>query len=85
MLQQLRQEVSITATTTTQSTTIPINIDSSANNVHDSIKATTEIHDNHSNDELTLSVLCRTPLQVMAACQIDWVQEIILDFLEVIQ
>jgi hypothetical protein len=31
----------------------------------------------------SLSVLCRTPLQVMAACQIEWLEEIVLDFLEV--
>lgn len=30
-----------------------------------------------------LSVLCRTPAQVTAACNIDWLGEIVLDFLEV--
>jgi collagenase-like PrtC family protease len=30
-----------------------------------------------------LSVLCRTPLQVFAACRIQWLEEIVLDFLEV--
>lgn len=30
-----------------------------------------------------LSVLCRTPAQVTAACAIDWLDEVVLDFLEV--
>lgn len=30
-----------------------------------------------------LSLLCRTPQQVAAACEVPWLQEVVLDFLEV--
>ena len=30
-----------------------------------------------------ISVLCRTPEQVAAACEVEWLEEVVLDFLEV--
>jgi hypothetical protein len=38
---------------------------------------------NLENTKPTLSVLCRTPAQVKAACSIEWLDEIIVDFLEI--
>ena len=38
---------------------------------------------NLENTKPSISVLCRTPAQVRAACSIEWLDEIIVDFLEI--
>jgi collagenase-like PrtC family protease len=42
-------------------------------------------HQNKNENSMkpSLSVLCRTPAQVRAACSIEWLDEIIVDFLEI--
>ena len=40
--------------------------------------------DREDTTDVKLSVLCRNPRQVIAACKVTWLEEICLDFLEVI-
>ena len=76
--------------TTSASATTPTSVDintaaMAAMNKYTTTSSTTSSTSSQVEVEVTseLSVLCRTPQQVTAACQLSYIKEITLDFLEV--